>query len=73
MKRISLRLSDREHEAIVAYANYFEISLNEAIREAIRNHALGKLLETRNLDRLALLPHPADAVPEVVRQDLGED
>ncbi|MBW4617958.1 MAG: type II toxin-antitoxin system HicB family antitoxin [Cyanosarcina radialis HA8281-LM2] len=36
MKRFSLRLSESEHKAIAAYAAFWEISLNDAIREAIR-------------------------------------
>ncbi len=60
MKRFSLRLSEHEHKAITAYANFWELSLNDAIREAIRA-LVGNPRGIEPLDPNAILPHPADA------------
>jgi len=60
MKRFSLRLSDQEHKAIAAYASLWEISLNDAIREAVRALA-GNLRGIEPLINPTILPHPAEA------------
>lgn len=60
MKRFSLRLSEHEHKAITAYANFWGLSLNDAIREAIRA-LVGNPRGIEPLDPPAILPHPADA------------
>jgi len=60
MKRFSLRLSEREHQAIVSYASFWEVSVNDAIREAIRT-LIGTPRGIEPLESLAILPHPADA------------
>lgn len=38
MKRLTLRVSDVEHEKVKEFAQYAEMSLNEAIREIIRRY-----------------------------------
>jgi Mn-dependent DtxR family transcriptional regulator len=60
MKRFSLRLSEQEHTRITAYANFWEMSVNDAIREAIRA-LVGNPQRLEPLDSPAILPHPADA------------
>lgn len=60
MKRFSLRLSDQEHKAIISYANFWEVSVNDAIREAIRT-LVGTPRGIEPLESPTILPHPADA------------
>ncbi len=60
MKRFSLRLSEQEHKAIVGYASFWDVSLNDAIREAIRS-LVGNPRSIEPLDSPAILPHPASA------------
>ncbi len=60
MKRFSLRLSQQEHKAIIGYANFWEVSVNDAIREAIRT-LVGNPRGIEPLDSPAILPHPANA------------
>ncbi|MBV9387364.1 MAG: hypothetical protein JOZ78_13155 [Chroococcidiopsidaceae cyanobacterium CP_BM_ER_R8_30] len=59
MKRFSLRLSEQEHKAIVGYASFWEVSVNDAIREAIRS-LVGNPRGIEPLDSLAFLPHPEE-------------
>lgn len=61
MKRFSLRLSDREHKVIVGYASFWGVSVNDAIREAIRALVGTPRGIEPNNESLAILPHPADA------------
>jgi len=60
MKRFSLRLSEREHEAIISYANFWEMSVNDAIRESIRS-LVGTPQRLEPLESPEFLPHPAVA------------
>lgn len=58
MKRFSLRLSDTEHKAIADYAAYWDLSINDAIREAVRS-LVGNQRGIEPLDSRAIPPHPA--------------